>query len=121
MAYEEYHSTPHIIETERLLLRRLTMADDEAMYAYGSDPEVTRYVSCPTHQSIEDARMFLQTILEHYEKNEPSVYGIVLKENGEVVGTLGVLNWAREHFRTELGYAIARKYWNKGIVTEAVN
>jgi ribosomal-protein-alanine N-acetyltransferase len=120
MTYEKYHSTPQIIETERLKLRRLSVADDEAVYAYGRDPEVTRHVSFPTHQSIEDARTFLRTVLENYAKNEPSVWAICLKETGDLIGTTGLLNWNRDHYRVEIGYALARKYWNQGIVTEAV-
>jgi ribosomal-protein-alanine N-acetyltransferase len=42
-------SYPPTIETERLILRPLTMADDEPIYAYGSDPEVTKYVLFETH------------------------------------------------------------------------
>jgi ribosomal-protein-alanine N-acetyltransferase len=120
MTYEEYNSTPQTIETERLKLRRLTMGDDEAIYTYGRDPEVTRNVSFHTHQSIEDARIFLRTVLENYEKNEPSVWAICLKETGGLIGTTGLLNWNRDHYRVEIGYALNRDYWNKGIVTEAV-
>ncbi len=119
MTYEEYHSTPHIIETDRLTLRRLSMADDVAMFDYASNPEVTRHVSFPTHRSIEDSRAFLKIVMAQYEQNEPSVYGIILRETGNLIGTIGLLNWSRVHFRTEIGYALGQPYWNQGIVSEA--
>src|SRR5688500_9963223 len=52
------------IETERLILRPLEMSDDEAVYAYGRDPEVSRLVIFETHRSIEDARTFLASVQE---------------------------------------------------------
>ncbi len=42
------------LETDRLILRKMTPGDAEAMFAYASDLEVTRYVICETHRSIED-------------------------------------------------------------------
>jgi [ribosomal protein S5]-alanine N-acetyltransferase len=39
------------LETERLLLRKMRLDDAEAMFAYASDPEVTRYVPCETLRS----------------------------------------------------------------------
>ncbi|MFI5262970.1 MAG: GNAT family N-acetyltransferase [Candidatus Kapaibacterium sp.] len=110
---------PTII-TERLVLRPLTMADDEAIYAYGSDPEVSRYVSFDTHRSIEDARVFLRSVLESYAKGtDPSSFGIVLKEKETLIGTIGYLNWSDLNKRIEIGYALSRPHWNLGYVTEA--
>ena len=40
------------LETERLILRKIRMEDAPDMYAYGSNPEVTKYVTWNTHQSI---------------------------------------------------------------------
>jgi ribosomal-protein-alanine N-acetyltransferase len=108
------------IETTRLVLRPLTMADDEAIYAYGSDPEVSKYVSFDTHRSIDDARVFLRTTLDNYAAGEdPAGFGIVLKDQGFLIGTIGYLNWNNDHKRIEIGYAISRSYWNHGYVSEA--
>ena len=110
---------PPTIETERLTLRPLTMADDEAIYAYGSDPEVSKYVLFDTHQTIEDSRVFLRLVLSEYAEHKPSALGIELKNSGELIGTIGYLNWNNDHKRIEIGYALSRDNWNKGYVTEA--
>jgi ribosomal-protein-alanine N-acetyltransferase len=108
------------IETERLVLRPLAMTDDEAIYAYSSDPEVAKYVSFDTATSIEDARIFLHTTLENYAKGtDPSSFGIVLKDEMKLVGSIGYLNWSNDHKRIEIGYALSRDYWNKDYVSEA--
>ena len=46
------------LETDRLLLRKMRLEDAEAMFAYASDPEVTRYVLWDTHGSIEEYENF---------------------------------------------------------------
>src|SRR5260221_2271257 len=113
-------NNPPTIETERLILRPLTMADDEAVYAYASDPEVTKYVLFETHKSIEDSRTWMHTVMSSYENHESSVFGIDSKESNTLIGTIGYLNWSDDHKRIEIGYAISRQYWNNGYVTEAL-
>src|SRR6267378_3281739 len=89
------------IETERLILRPLTMADDEAIYAYASDSEVTKYVLFETHKSLEDSRAWMQTVMTSYENQESSVFGIVRKDGNSLIGTIGYLNWSSDHKRIE--------------------
>ncbi|MEP7234010.1 MAG: GNAT family protein [Ignavibacteriota bacterium] len=111
---------PPTFETSRLIIRPLTMTDDEAIYAYCCDPEVAHYVSFNTHRSIEDTRVFLRSALESYEKQtDPGSLAIVMKEEMKLIGTIGYLNFRPSHKSVEIGYALSRPYWNKGIVTEA--
>ena len=111
---------PPTIETERLTIRPLTMADDEAIYAYASDPEVARYVSFDTAGSIEDTRIFLRSVLEGYANGtSPGSLGIVLKDENKFIGTIGYLNRSNENKRIEIGYALSPVYWNNGFITEA--
>lgn len=119
MTYEEFHSTPFTLESARLRIRRLTMADDEAIYDYGKDPDVARYVVFPRHQSIADSREFIAKMIENYEIAEPSSYAIELNDTHEVIGTIGFADWDKAHRRLEIGYAIGKTFWNNGYVTEA--
>ena len=61
-----FKGTPQL-ETERLILRKLTLQDADDIFAYGSDPEVSRFMTWETHKSIEEARSFI-IILDKYEK-----------------------------------------------------
>jgi ribosomal-protein-alanine N-acetyltransferase len=109
------------LETERLLLRKMRLDDAEAMFAYASDPEVTRYVLFETHQSVEDSEAFLRLAVEGYERGDFGGWGIVLKDSGAFVGTCGVdADYAPEHARAELGYVLSRQHWGKGLMPEAV-
>ena len=108
------------IETERLLLRRLVESDAEAMFKnWASDPEVTKFLTWPTHTSVEVTKYVLSTWLPLYEKNDYYQWTIILKENGEEpIGTIhGQVNNDIESVM--VGYCLGRKWWHQGIMTEA--
>lgn len=109
------------IKTERLLLRKMTMDDAKDVFGYASDSEVARYVVWDTHRSIKDSESFLELVVEGYQNGELGSWGIVDKESGRLIGTCGYDgSWLPAHARAEIGYAIARDYWGRGLMTEAV-
>ena len=58
------------IETDRLILRHCAVADAEFMYRdWASDPEVTKYLTWPTHTCVEDSKAILKEWVGDYEKN----------------------------------------------------
>lgn len=107
------------LETPRLLLRKLKAGDAADMFEYASDPEVARDVTWEAHRTIEDSRGFLNSVVQKYAKKETSEWGLVLKESGKLVGTCGFVWWRPEHAKAEFGYALSRKYWGRGLMTEA--
>lgn len=109
-----------ILESTRLRLRRISSDDLEDVFAYASDPEVTRYVAWDAHKTSEDSRSFITWALERYTAGEVGPWGVVVKENGRLIGTCGYANWFVTHRRAEIGFAIGRPYWNQGFTTEAV-
>ncbi len=110
-----------VLETERLLLRKMRLDDAGAMFAYASDPEVTRYVLWDTHRSIEDSESFLRFATEGYERGDFGGWGVVLKDDGVFVGTCGMdVGYTPEHARAELGFVLSREHWGKGLMPEAV-
>lgn len=109
-----------MLETNRLILRKMTLDDAEAVFAYASDPEVTRYVIWETHLSIEDSRAFLDLVTTKYQSGGEPEWGIVYKGDHRFVGTCGIVSWEPYHARAELGYALSRDYWGRGLMAEAV-
>lgn len=108
------------IETERLILRRFTPEDAEAMYRnWAGDPEVTKYVTWPTHQSVEDTKTVLADWIAAYDKPEKYEWCITRKETGEPIGSMGVAGCNEKVESMEVGYCIGRAYWNRGITSEA--
>jgi RimJ/RimL family protein N-acetyltransferase len=107
---------PERLVTERLVLRRPAMTDVAAVYAYGGDPAVTRYLIFPTHRSPADAEEFLRTCPARWESGEEFCWVITLKDREEVIGSIACR--VRGH-AADLGYALARAYWRRGYATEA--
>lgn len=63
---EKFADVPKI-ETERLILRKVTLDDAEDMYLYASNEEVTRYVTWDTHSSLSDTIEFINMFLSQYD------------------------------------------------------
>lgn len=120
MGAEKLNEDLPVLETERLLLRRITLDDVEDIFAYGSIEEVTRYVTWDPHRTLSDTMEFVQFILNQYEYNKQvAPWGIEYKENGRLIGTINFISWQPKHKSAELGYVISPDYWGKGISTEA--
>ena len=108
------------LRTQRLLLRRMSIADAPDVFAYSRDPEVSRHVLWDAHRSIQDSRAYLRYILRQYRQNDPSSWGIELIETGRLIGTIGYMWWNRENRSAEVGYSLSRAHWNQGLMTEAL-
>ncbi len=109
------------ITTPRLLLRKFRRGDAAAVFAYASDPEVARYTIWEHHRSIKTTRKFVELVLKAYRQGQPAPWAIVLQREDKLIGAIGLRNWVLEHSRAEVGYVLARQYWGKGYVSEALN
>jgi ribosomal-protein-alanine N-acetyltransferase len=110
-------SLPERIESDRLVMQRLRYEDaEEIFYAYASKPEATRYVSWPTHGSIQDTRHFIRYALSAWNKGVDFSFSIRIKETRHLIGSYGVIN---ESGRLQFGYVVSPTLWGKGFATEA--
>ena len=117
-----HHKGTRTLFTPRLVLRRLTTADAEHMYAHwAADAEVTRFLTWPPHASIDVTREVLGTWVTSYASDDFYQWGIVLTETSELVGTISVVNLAEDIEEVEVGYCLGRAWWGKGIMTEALD
>ena len=115
------HCGTQRLETKRLVLRRLTESDAGAMFRnWASDPEVTRFLTWPTHTDVNVTRYVLGTWLPLYGKPDYYHWAITLKENGEEpIGTIhGLVNDDLQQIT--VGYCLGRAWWHQGIMSEAV-
>lgn len=107
------------LETVRVLLRPLTVADAETAYnAWTSDPEVARFMRYSTHASLKNTQEWLALEEQNTLTDTNYTWGFVLKETGALFGSGGI-NYSEPHGAFELGYNIARPYWGRGLTTEA--
>ena len=109
-----------ILETDRLILRKLTMRDAQDIYAYGRDPIVAKHVLWDAYTSIYDVRGYLRFMLRKYRMGEPASWGIEWKATRQIIGTIGFMWIQHENASAEVGYSLSRRFWNQGIMTEAL-
>lgn len=111
------------LETERLILRKFTLDDSGAMYRnWASDPEVTKYLTWPTHESENISKEVLKDWTSSYVQKDYYQWAIVLKaESKEPIGSIAVVHKNDNIQMVHLGYCIGQKWWHKGITSEALN
>lgn len=108
------------IETGRLLLRDFVQEDWRAVHEYGSDPEVVRYMPWGPNTE-EDTKDFIRrsiTIQQERPRRRFEI-GIVLKEDGKLIGGCGIRENNAALREGNMGYVLNRAYWGRGIATEA--
>lgn len=113
------HVGTQTIETERLILRRFSKDDAQAMFDnWASDAEVTKFMTWPPYGKVEDAKGYLEYVENSYANGE-LYWAIVLKEVGDPVGSISVVNMNEAVKSMEIGYCLGGKWWHKGITSEA--
>lgn len=117
---DKYYSYMPILETPRLRLRKITMRDAQDIYEYSKDTQVARHVLWSAHTSIYDTRGYIRFMQRKYRLGEPASWGIEWKENGKIIGTIGFMWIQHDNASAEVGYSLSRAYWNRGIMTEAL-
>lgn len=113
---------PELIETERLRLRRPRQSDAQAIFStFASDPEVTRYLSWPTHRSVTDTLAFLSLSDEEWQRWPAGPYLVLSHEEGRPDKLLGSTGLSYKNpVRAVTGYVFAREAWGQGYATEAL-
>lgn len=110
------------LETKRLVLRRLELGDEEAMFNnWCSDDDVTRHLPWETHKSIEVTKDVLNMWLNDYNNSYVYRWIVILKESGKPIGTVDVVNKDISNKVFELGHCYSKETWGKGIATEVFN
>jgi len=118
------HKGTVVLETERLILRPFGMEDlEQIYYNCWSDKDVWKWTNYVPMNSIEDvinvANMFTENWLGAYQRPNRYSWAIQLKESGEVIGRHFGMNPDDKLSQVELAYEMGKKWWNKGIMTEA--
>lgn len=110
-----------VVETERLILRKMRMSDASDVYRYAKDPEVARHVLWEAHRSLWETRDYIRFLIYQYRNGDPGSWAITLRETGRVIGTIGYMNYHADNATVEVGYSLSREHWGKGLMTEALD
>ena len=109
------------LETERLILDQIKVADIPNIVAYAGNKKITDTTRTMPHPYFEaDAIGWMNMANEGFKNRDKYIFAIRNKNGRAFMGGIG-LTMDLENNRAELGYWIAEKFWNKGYTTEAVN
>jgi [ribosomal protein S5]-alanine N-acetyltransferase len=129
----------YVLQTERLILRRLTMDDLEVLARIYRDPQVREYFPEGT-LTLEETKEELEWIIDvYYGRYGYGLWATVEKETGAFIGRCGLLPWkivpGREGWpgldfadefpdettrvEVEVAYLLDRAHWGQGLATEA--
>ena len=109
--------TETILETKRLILRKWTDADCDALFAILRDRRVVRYLADGKPYTFEKVKEFLAWAENYERENGFCRWKVIEKSSGEIIGSCGFAR-PRGTPEIELGYLLAQNRWGKGYATE---
>jgi RimJ/RimL family protein N-acetyltransferase len=110
---------PNYLETARLRLVPPTTGDAAAIFRrYASDPEVTRFLGWPRHQTVTETESFLAFSDHEWRRAPAGPYLIWSKQDDTLLGATGLA--IEDNGQAVTGYVLAKDAWGKGYATEAL-
>jgi [ribosomal protein S5]-alanine N-acetyltransferase len=109
-----------VLTTERLLLRQLTAEDEKEIYALRTDESVNRYLDRLKARNITEARKIIEKINSSIKNNELIIWGICLKQDPKLIGSVCFWHISKENNTAETGYELLPAYQGKGLMREAL-
>jgi RimJ/RimL family protein N-acetyltransferase len=108
-----------VLETARLILRRLSIDDAEFVLELLNEPSFLRYIGDKGVRNLDDARQYiLDGPVASYERNGFGVYLVELKESGIPIGISGLVK--RDTLPdADIGFAFLPAYWSNGYALES--
>lgn len=116
MAEATKMKAPEIIELQRIRLRRPAVSDAEAIFEYGSDPEVGRYADWPIRKSIDGLAESLAGRAARWDSGTDLYWIITLPGEDRAIGGISCVIAGDS---AEVGFLLHRRHWGKGFATEA--
>lgn len=108
------------INTNRLSLRWISAEDVDDVYTIYSDPEVMRYWSTPPLADRNAASKLVSEIHESFKRRELLKWGIALRKDDTLIGSVTLFHPDFTHRRAEIGYALGRAHWGQGYMQETL-
>ena len=112
------HNEGMILDTERLILGTWKSSDWTEFRPIATDAEVMRYISGGAPWTDDQIRNFVDRQVKLYSERGFCRWKLRAKALEEVIGFCGVGFW-RDAPDPEIGWWLARRYWGRGLATEA--
>lgn len=108
-------NTPKL-ETEKLILRKFTKDDLDALFLILKAEEVNKFLPWYPMKNLEETKRFYEErYAAKYDEPQAYAYAICLKSDNYPIGYIKV----DMNDSYDLGYGLRKEFWHKGIVSEA--
>lgn len=115
------HKGTQPIEIQRLLLRRFKPSDAEYMFKnWANDSEIFRFFRRHPHDHLSQTEQIVSEWVNAYTNDDCYNWAIELKEIGEIIGQISLVDLNEKYFSCEVAFTVGRSFWKKGISTEAL-
>lgn len=118
--YTQFFKPFPIIETDRLILRKIKKSDAKDLYEYCSSEVSARYSLWEPHEDLGVTRQYISWLLRSEKRGEYFTWGIELKSSGKLIGTVSLPSIDKDYKVAEIGYGIIDSYWGNGYASEAI-
>ncbi len=108
------------LETPRLILRKISKKDAEDMYEYAKNPNVSKYLTWSSHESLQYTSSYIKFLRKKYRTGELFDWAIEDKCSHKFIGTCGFSSYDPDNKRVEVGYVLNPLFHGKGFASEAV-
>lgn len=108
------------LETERLCLKEVPFEYKDQFFSLFSDKEVLRFTDKTVTQNIDEAIVYLKGCHLASDRREHLYLGIFLKDKALLIGIISIYHIDLKHRFASLGILLAKEFWRKGYMTEAM-
>ena len=116
----QFHFAPFPdITTERLVLRNLSLEDENEILFLRSDERILKYLDIPISKTVDDARNFINKINDGILNNQWIYWGITFNNETKLIGTICLWNFSKDNFSAFIGYVLHPDFQGRGIMQDA--
>lgn len=109
-----------LLQSSRLILRKIAEEDKDQIFLLRQDQHINRYIDRIPLNSEKEALAFITKVDAGIEHNKLIYWGLGLKENSDLIGTICLWNFSEDRTTAEIGYELLPKFQKKGLMTEAL-
>ncbi len=108
------------LATERLELKEINESHVEDILKIRSNEVINQFVTRNSPKNNYDALQFILTIKERTRDNQTYYWGISLKDQPNLIGTICLWNFSEDRMVAEVGYELLPDYHRKAMMSEAL-
>lgn len=108
------------LESQRLLLRQLSLSDASKVQGIRSDERVMLYGGQERHQTVQQSEASIFEKLKKYQEKTEMLWALIEKSSGTFIGDFAFFNIDHKNSRAEIGYTLKPEFWKQGLMKEAM-